>query len=168
MHLIGIIGPKNSGKTTLITRLIPALGRLGLSVSTIKHVHHTIDLDQKGKDTFAHREAGAVDVLMFSEQRWALLHERTGETGTPPDFDDLLRRFSPVDVVLVEGFKSLPMERIEIRQESDTPSPAAAGSGGTIAIVTDGMPPAAAVPVFGRDDVDAIAAFVAGRVRLRR
>lgn len=160
MQVIAIVGYKNSGKTTLITRLIPALGQLGLSVSTIKHVHHTIDLDQPGKDTYAHREAGAVDVMMFSDKRWALLHERRENADTRPDLDDLLRRLSPVDVVLIEGFKSIPIPRIEIRKPDD-PSPIVPGAEGLLAIVTDGAVVAEGVSVFRRDDIGAVATFIA-------
>lgn len=165
MQVIGIVGFKNSGKTTLITRLIPALGELGLTVSTIKHVHHAIDLDQPGKDTYLHREAGAVDVMMVSGKRWALLHERRDDADRPPDLDALLRRLSPVDVVLVEGFKSLPMPRIEIRN-ADDPMLLTRGEGdGPIAIISDGPAADDRVPTFRRDDIGPIAAFVAERIR---
>lgn len=164
MQVIGIVGYKNSGKTTLITRLIAALGARGLSVSTLKHIHHAIDLDQPGKDTYAHREAGAVDVMMVSDKRWALLHERRGvEAEGRLDLSNLLRRLSPVDIVLVEGFKSLPMTRIEIRSAAD-PAPVTL-DGHTIGIVSDGPAAAGALPAFHRDDIDAIAAFIADRVR---
>ncbi|MCC6736226.1 MAG: molybdopterin-guanine dinucleotide biosynthesis protein B [Bauldia sp.] len=160
---MGVVGWQNSGKTTLITRLIPALNSLGLSVSTVKHVHHSIDLDQPGKDTFLHREAGAVDVAMVSDKRWAILHERREPADAAADLPDILRRLSPVDLVLVEGFKSLAMRRIEIRAEGATPiSPA--GDRDTIALVTDG-PVDPALPTFRRDQIEPLASFLADWVR---
>ncbi|MGV8839813.1 MAG: molybdopterin-guanine dinucleotide biosynthesis protein B [Bauldia sp.] len=163
MQAIGIVGWKASGKTTLITRLIPALNARGLSVSTIKHVHHSIDLDQPGKDTFAHRGAGAVDVVMYSEQRWAILHEQRAPAGAAFDLADILRRLSPVDLVLVEGFKSIPMRRIEIRAV-ETPPISLAGDRDTMALVTDG-PADPVVPTFRRDQIEPLADFLAERIR---
>lgn len=162
MKLLGIVGYKNSGKTTLIVRLIPELGGLGLSVSTMKHIHHAIDLDQPGKDTFIHRAAGAVDVAIVSGRRWAILHERRDSQTDWPDLADIGRRLSPVDLVLVEGFKSLAMPRIEIRMDNEPLAPA--GDENTIAIVADGNA-ATKLPRFGRDDVAGLARFVADFVR---
>jgi molybdopterin-guanine dinucleotide biosynthesis protein B len=159
-QLLGIAGFKNSGKTTLVARLIPALGARGISVSTVKHVHHAIDLDEPGKDTFVHREAGAVDVVMLSDARWAILHERRDEPDPLATLGDVVRRLSPVDLVLVEGLKGQNLARIEIRADGD----AVVAPGGTVlAVVTDGMP-AAGLPSFRRDDVAAIADFIAGLV----
>ena len=166
MQVIGIVGYKNSGKTTLITRLIPALRELGLTVSTIKHVHHAIDLDQPGKDTYLHREAGAVDVMMVSGKRWALLHERRDDADQPPDLGDLLRRLSPVDLVLIEGFKSLPIPKVEIRKADDLAPLPGSDDAGPIAIVTDGAVADDRTPIFRRDDIGALAAFISGRIRV--
>lgn len=158
MNVIGISGWKASGKTTLITRLIPALRARGLSVSTIKHVHHSIDLDEPGKDTFAHREAGAIDVVMYSEQRWAILHETAA--GEALDLGDMLHRLSPVDLVLAEGFKSVPMRRIEIRGDDAEPRIPDPSGHDTIALVTDGaIDPQ--LPTFRRDEIEPLADFVA-------
>lgn len=164
MEVIGIVGWKNSGKTTLITRLIPALRRRGLSASTIKHVHHDIDLDEPGKDTYEHRAAGAVDVLMYSEARWALLHEVREQAGRPPDLADLLARMTPVDVVLVEGFKAMPIRKVEVRG-SEPLRPVAPPDGAVLAVVADGDTGITDRPVFRRDDVDGLAEFIAGVVR---
>jgi molybdopterin-guanine dinucleotide biosynthesis protein B len=165
MKLLGVVGYKNSGKTTLIVRLIPELGALGISVSTVKHVHHAIDLDQPGKDTYAHREAGAVDVAILSDRRWAILHERTADPVTESDLNDVLRRMSPVDLVLAEGFKSLPMPRIELRMGN---APLAhAGDEHTLAVVSDDDLDTP-LPCFRRDDVTAIAAFIASFIRPAR
>jgi molybdopterin-guanine dinucleotide biosynthesis protein MobB len=97
-----VVGWSGSGKTTLVTALLPALRRRGLRVSTIKHAHHGLDLDRPGKDSFAHREAGAEEVLVVGGQRWALLRE-TPEG--PPGLPALAARMAPVDLILVEGFK---------------------------------------------------------------
>src|SRR5450755_461014 len=111
MRIIGLAGWSGSGKTTLITKLIPCLLARGLAVSTIKHAHHGFDLDKPGKDSHRHREAGAHEVLIASSRRWALMHEMTGpEPGLP----DLLTRLEPVDLVLVEGFKSHPYPKLEV------------------------------------------------------
>jgi molybdopterin-guanine dinucleotide biosynthesis protein B len=115
MTLLGITGWSGSGKTTLLTALIPLLTAGGLSVSTIKHAHHAFDLDQPGKDSWRHREAGASEVLIASGRRWALLHENH---GPEPDLEALLARLAPVDLVLVEGFKSSPHPKIEVHRPS--------------------------------------------------
>ena len=159
MQLLGIVGWKNSGKTTLVARLIPALRERGLSVSTIKHVHHSIDLDQPGKDTFAHREAGAVDVALFSGARWAVMHERRERTSSPPDLDDLMRHMTEVDLVLVEGFKYLSMPRIEIRGDEAASPVGESGVRDVLAVVTDG-PADAELPTFKRDEIERLADFI--------
>lgn len=157
MQLLGIAGYKNSGKTTLIARLIPALADYGLSVSTVKHVHHDIDLDQPGKDTFVHREAGAIDVVMLSDARWAILHEQRREPDPLAVLRDIATRLTPVDLVLVEGLKDLPLPRIEIRRDGDGPMGTATT---TLAVVTDATAHTSDLPTFRRDDIHGIAAFV--------
>src|SRR3954471_5506616 len=104
MRIIGLAGWSGAGKTTLVVRLIPELKRRGLSVSTLKHAHHAFEVDRPGKDSFEHREAGATEVLISSARRWALMHE-IQEQNEPP-LAALLRRLSPVDMVIVEGFKA--------------------------------------------------------------
>ena len=159
MEVIGIVGWKNSSKTTLIARLIPALRARGLSVSTIKHVHHEVDLDQPGKDTFAHRQAGAVDVVLFSNARWAIMHERHDKAQAKPDLDELIGNMTEVDLVLVEGSKNLPMRRIEIRGGEDRGAMRDHGVQGVLALVSDG-PADADMPTFRRDQIDELADFV--------
>lgn len=111
MKVYGIIGWKNSGKTGLMERLIAEVRGRGLSVSSIKHAHHGFDIDQPGKDSFRHRQAGAGEVLLASGQRWVLMHENEG--GAEPALADLLARLSPVDLVLVEGYKRDAHPKIE-------------------------------------------------------
>ena len=111
MKVYGVIGWKNSGKTGLMERLIAEIRARGLSVSSIKHAHHAFDIDQPGKDSFRHRQAGAGEVLLASRNRWVLMHENEGEEE--PALPALLARLSPVDLVLVEGYKRDTHPKIE-------------------------------------------------------
>ena len=110
MRAVGIVGRSGSGKTTLIERLLPLLRARGLSVSTVKRTHHAVELDPPGKDSRRHREAGAEEVLLVSQRRWALLRE----TPDPPPLAVLLSRLAPVDLVLVEGFGDSAGPRLEL------------------------------------------------------
>jgi molybdopterin-guanine dinucleotide biosynthesis protein B len=112
VKVLGIAGWSGSGKTTLIAAAIPLLRRHGLTVSTVKHTHHGFDLDQPGKDSWRHREAGATEVLLAGAQRWALLHEN--DAASEPPLPALLTRLVPVDLVLVEGFKDHPYPKLEV------------------------------------------------------
>ncbi|BBK33588.1 molybdopterin guanine dinucleotide biosynthesis accessory protein MobB [Stella humosa] len=114
MKVFGLAGWSGSGKTTLLARLIPELRGRGLSVSTVKHAHHAFDLDQPGKDSHTHRQAGATEVLISSGLRWALMHELRG--AEEPPLAELLGRMSPVDLVLVEGFKRAALPKLEIHR----------------------------------------------------
>jgi len=114
VHVVGLIGWSGSGKTTLLARLIPLLTGAGLSVSTIKHAHHEFDIDQPGKDSWVHRQAGASEVLVASGRRYALMHELRGQPE--PTLDELLARLTPVDIVLIEGFKHGPYPKIEVHR----------------------------------------------------
>jgi molybdopterin-guanine dinucleotide biosynthesis protein B len=111
-RLIGLAGWSGSGKTTLAVKLIPVLVARGLTVSTIKHAHHDFDIDRPGKDSWRHREAGAAEVLVASANRFALIHELRG--AAEPDLAQLLKRLSPADIVIVEGFRGGAHPKIEI------------------------------------------------------
>jgi molybdopterin-guanine dinucleotide biosynthesis adapter protein len=113
VRVLGIVGWSGSGKTTLIAAVLPVLKGHGLTVSTVKHAHHGFDMDRPGKDTFRHRAAGAHEVLVASTHRWALLHE---VDGPEPRLPDLLARLDPVDLVLVEGFKTHPFPKLEVHR----------------------------------------------------
>src|SRR6476646_10317316 len=113
MEVFGIAG---SGKTTLIDQLIPLFRKRGLVVSLIKHAHHEFDIDRPGKDSWRHRQAGATEVMVGSARRWALMHELHGDPEPP--LDELIARMSPVDLVLVEGFKRQPHPKLEIHRPS--------------------------------------------------
>ena len=124
MRVIGFAGWSGAGKTTLIVKLIPELNRRGFSVSTIKHAHHNFDLDQPGKDSHAHRSAGAHEVLVASANRIALMRELRG--APEPSLPELLRLLEPVDLVMIEGFKRDPYPKIEVfrasqQQAADAP-----------------------------------------------
>lgn len=155
MKVIGLAGWSGAGKTTLLKRLLPLLIGRGLSVSTLKHAHHSFDMDKPGKDSHEHRLAGASEVLVASGNRWALLHELRG--APEPSLKELLAKLSRVDLVLVEGFKRGPHPKIEIhRAENGKPllSPA---DPHIIAIASDVALPDASVPVVHLDDIEAIA-----------
>ncbi len=158
MRLIGLTGWSGSGKTTLITALIPALRARGRTVSTIKHAHHSFDIDKPGKDSFVHRQAGAEEVLICSSQRWALMRELRGEQELP--LSELLTRLAPVDLVLIEGFKRETHPKIEIHRAvvgkpllyPDDPQ--------VVAIACDPELADAPVPHVSLNDVEAVADLV--------
>jgi molybdopterin-guanine dinucleotide biosynthesis protein B len=155
MRIIGLAGWSGSGKTTLIKKLIPALISRGLKVSTLKHAHHGFDLDQPGKDSFFHREAGATEVIISSSRRWAILHELRDE----PEWDlgHLTAKMSPVDLVLVEGFKRDAFPKIEIHRAENGKPLIAPEDPHVVAIAADVAVPQAKVPVVNLNDIEAIA-----------
>jgi molybdopterin-guanine dinucleotide biosynthesis protein B len=155
MRVIGLAGWSGAGKTTLLTRLIPEFGRRGVSVSTLKHAHHAFDLDTPGKDSFAHREAGAREVLISSERSWALMREL--RTEPEASLADLLGRLSPVDLIVVEGFKREPHAKIEVHRAANGKPPLHPGDATIRAVATDAGFPEAGRPVIALDDVPAIA-----------
>lgn len=116
MRIFGLAGWSGSGKTTLLTGVIPELVARGLTVSTIKHAHHEFDIDRPGKDSWRHREAGATEVMVSSSRRWALMHELRG--ASEPALGDLVAHMSPVDLLLVEGFKQHPHPKLEVHRPS--------------------------------------------------
>jgi molybdopterin-guanine dinucleotide biosynthesis adapter protein len=165
MKYYGVIGWKNAGKTTLMERLVAQFVARGLRVSTIKHVHHDVDLDRPGKDTYRHRAAGAHEVILASAQRFALMGEHSA--GEPP-LTDMLARLAPVDLVLIEGYKRDPHPKIEVWRKAaghDLIQP----SDPTIrAIATDSDLPPQSVPRLDLNDAGAIADFIATELGLAR
>jgi len=117
MRVIGLAGWSGAGKTTLIVKLIPAFAARGLSVSTLKHAHHQFDIDQPGKDSFRHREAGAHEVLIASANRFALLHELRG--APEPSLAALIDKLEPVDMLLIEGFRAEPHAKLEVHRAAN-------------------------------------------------
>lgn len=163
MKIFGVTGWKNSGKTGLMERLVAEVTSRGLTVSTVKHAHHDTDIDQPGRDSFRHRQAGAQEVLLASPHRWALMHELR-EDAEPP-LDELLRRLSPVDLILVEGYKQAPHPKIETCRMAIGKLPLAQQINGIRAIAADG-PIESALPVFELDDTVSIADFILREVGL--
>lgn len=158
MLVLGLVGPSGSGKTTLITKMLPLITARGLSVSTIKHSHHGIDMDKPGKDTWLHREAGAREVLLSGPERFIL--QREYRNSEKLEMDDLLDRMEPVDLVVLEGFRPFPQPKILVHRPAsgrEMPDPRELES--LIAIACDvpleGMP----VPVLDLNDPVAITAF---------
>ncbi|AOG06602.1 molybdopterin-guanine dinucleotide biosynthesis protein B [Bosea sp. RAC05] len=158
MRVIGLAGWSGAGKTTVVTRLIPELGRRGVSVSTLKHAHHAFDLDTPGKDSHAHREAGAREVLISSERRWALMRELRDEPEA--ELPDLLARLSPVDLVIVEGFKRQAHAKLEIHRAANGKPPLHPGDPTIVAVASDTAFPDAGRPVIDIDDIQGIAALM--------
>ena len=157
MRVIGFAGWSGAGKTTLLARLIPVLVGRGLRVSTVKHAHHGFDVDKPGKDSWVHREAGATEVLVGSANRWALMHELRDEAE--PDLAGLLGRLSPVDLVLVEGFKRGPHPKIEVHRAALGKPLIHPGDPAVMALAANPMPPSP-LPTVTLDDVEGVADLV--------
>ena len=158
MRLIGLSGWSGSGKTTLLTALIPALAARGHSVSTVKHAHHSFEIDRPGKDSFVHREAGAREVLISSARRWALMRELGG--APEPGLRELLTRLGPVDLVLVEGFKREAHPKIEIYRAVVGKPLLYPQDPRILAIASDPPMPEAPIPHVDLNDIPAIADLV--------
>ena len=156
MKIYGIIGWQNSGKTTLVESLVSIMTGRGLSVSTVKHVHHDVDLDQPGKDTWRHRAAGAQEVVLASAHRFAILREHR---GPEPDLASVLARLAPVDLVLVEGYKRDAHPKIEIHRAANEKPWMRPDMPGIVAVASD-VPPPYDLPRAPLDDVEAVADLV--------
>lgn len=165
MRVIGLTGWSGAGKTTLMLKLIPALRARGLSISTVKHSHHSMEIDKPGKDSYEHRSAGAEEVVVASNQRWALIRELRGEAE--PTLVDLLSRMSRVDLVLVEGYKSGPQPKIELFRAENGKPPLHPGDPTFVAIAADMPFPASGLPVIDINDVEALAEAVLTHAVLR-
>jgi molybdopterin-guanine dinucleotide biosynthesis adapter protein len=153
----GVIGWKNAGKTSLMERLVAEFSARGLRVSTVKHVHHDVDLDQPGKDTYRHRMAGAQEVVLASANRMALLREHRGEE---PDLPVILARMAPVDLVLVEGYKRDQHPKIEVFRREAGHDLIQPGDPMVRAVATDAALAALSVPVLDLNNTAAIADFI--------
>jgi molybdopterin-guanine dinucleotide biosynthesis protein B len=155
MRIIGLAGWSGSGKTTLITKLIPCLLARGLRVSTLKHAHHGFDLDKPGKDSFVHRVAGATEVIISSAKRWAILHELREE----PEWNmaDLVAKMSPVDLVLVEGFKRDAFPKLEIHRAENGKPLLHPDDPHIVAVACDTKLPDVKIPLVDLNNIDAIA-----------
>ena len=155
MRVIGLAGWSGAGKTTLISRLIPELARRGYSVSTIKHAHHRFDVDYPGKDSYVHRTSGAREVLVASGERFALMHELRG--APEPDLKHLLSLLSPVDFVLVEGYKPEPLVKIEVHRTENGKAFLYPDDSTVIGVATDAPLEVSGFPTFHLEDAIKIA-----------
>lgn len=164
--VIGIVGWKNNGKTTLVVRLVEWLTAKGLRVSTVKHAHHMVDIDKPGKDSYRHREAGATEAVLATSARFAIVRELRG--APEPSLDELLACVSPVDLVLVEGFKRMAYPKIEVHLAArDTPL-IAHGDANVVAVATDARDLRLDRPILDLNDTPGIGRFILATTGLRR
>jgi molybdopterin-guanine dinucleotide biosynthesis adapter protein len=154
MRIIGLAGWSGAGKTTLLAKVIPRIVARGLTVSTVKHAHHSFDVDQPGKDSHTHRVAGATEVLVGSASRWALVHELRGQPEV--SLGALLAKLSPVDLVVVEGFKRERHPKLEVYRAAVGKPLLHPDDPHIVAVASDQALPGARVPVVLLDDVDSI------------
>ena len=154
-RVFGVVGWKNAGKTTLVERLVAEFVRRGWKVSTIKHGHHDLDVDQPGRDSWRHRAAGATEVAVVGGRRYAIMREAEST------LEEVLARLSSADLVLIEGYKREAHRKIEVRAGGE---PMAAGDPAILAIASDERPADTQLPWFRRDEIAGIADFIAARV----
>jgi molybdopterin-guanine dinucleotide biosynthesis adapter protein len=164
MKVFGLSGWSGAGKTTLVCALIPALTRRGLRVSTLKHAHHTFDIDTPGKDSYEHRQAGATEVMVTSANRWALVHELRG--APEPTSKNVIGRMTPVDLLLIEGFKRESHDKLEVHRPSLGKPLLCTGDPHVVAVASDAPLPDLSVPRLDLNDVEAIATFIVAHCRL--
>jgi molybdopterin-guanine dinucleotide biosynthesis adapter protein len=164
MKVFGFAGWSGSGKTTLIEKLIPRFVNAGLRVSLVKHAHHTFDVDQPGKDSYRHRHAGAGEVLVTSSRRWVLMHELRG--AAEPPFDEALKRLSPCDLVIVEGFKRASIPKLEVWRHA-TGEPLLHPNDSHIVAVASDSKVQTRLPLLDLDDDAQIASFILAHLRLQ-
>lgn len=158
MKTFGLAGWSGSGKTTLMVRLLPALVGRGLSVSTMKHAHHGFEIDTPGKDSYEHRRAGAAEVLVVGGKRWALMHENLG--APEPAVEDLVRHMTPVDLLLIEGFKHYDHPKLEVYRAATGKPMLCRNDDRIVAVATDSPVADPPVPVLDLNDVAAVADFI--------
>jgi molybdopterin-guanine dinucleotide biosynthesis protein B len=158
-RLIGFSGKSNSGKTTLIEKLIPLLRAYGYQVNTVKHTHHEVNVDQPGKDSFRHKSAGASATLLASPGKIAFM----SDCKDPVELEGLIEKFfQPDDVVLVEGFKRYSFPQIFFH---DAESFNVKSDMGNIVALISEIEPNLDLPCFKRDDVPGIFAFILNRLK---
>lgn len=158
MKIFGLAGWSGAGKTSLMVRLLPELVARGITVSTMKHAHHAFDVDQPGKDSYEHRRAGATEVLVTSEKRWALMHELRG--APEPTLDALIAHMTPVDLLLVEGFKGHAHDKLEVHRTTLGKPLLCTGDPRVVAIASDAPVAGVKIPRLDVNDISAIADFI--------
>jgi molybdopterin-guanine dinucleotide biosynthesis protein B len=161
MRILGLAGWSGSGKTSLLVRLLPELNRRGLRVSTVKHAHHGFDVDQPGKDSWEHRNAGAVEVMVSSTRRWALMHEH--RDAPEASLEELLSHMTPVDLVIVEGYKTHPHPKLEVHRAIVGKPLLCHDDPYIVAIAADAPLDGLTIPRLDLDDTAAIAGFILRR-----
>jgi molybdopterin-guanine dinucleotide biosynthesis protein B len=166
MKVLGLAGWSGSGKTTLMTRLLPELIGRGYRVSTMKHAHHRFDVDQPGKDSYVHRSAGATEVMVASANRWALMHEHRG--AAEPIASELMRHMTPVDLLVIEGFKREPHDKLEVYRAANGKPLLHPEDARIVAVASDVALPEVRLPVLDLGDIRAIADFVVAHCGLGR
>jgi molybdopterin-guanine dinucleotide biosynthesis protein B len=159
----GFAGWSGSGKTTLIEKLLPLFGARGLRVSLIKHAHHTFDVDHPGKDSHRHRQAGATEILVSSSRRWVLMHELRG--AREPSFEEQIGRFSPCDLLLVEGYKFAPIPKLEVWRAETGEGLLHPQDPHIVAVASDAKLETK-LPLLDLNDAAAIAAFILAHLKL--
>ncbi|SDP01125.1 molybdopterin guanine dinucleotide biosynthesis accessory protein MobB [Phyllobacterium sp. YR620] len=165
--IFGITGWKNSGKTTLAVKLVSELARRGWKVSTVKHAHHDFDIDKEGTDSWRHRKAGAGEVAIVSDRRWALMHELSEEAE--PTLAEIIARFAPCDLVLVEGYKREHHKKIEARRlDARSTDPLSTDDPTIVAIASDHAISGETIPVFDLDDIAGLADMIEREMQLSR
>jgi len=157
MKIFGFAGWSGSGKTTLIEQLIPRFVKRGLKVSMIKHAHHSFDVDQPGKDSYRHRQAGCSEVMVVSDRRWVIMHELRGEPE--PSLEDQIERISPCDLLLLEGHKHHPLPKLEVWR-SENGKPLLHPQDGHIVAIASDIALETRLPRFDLDDYDDIGDFI--------
>jgi molybdopterin-guanine dinucleotide biosynthesis protein B len=163
MKIFGFAGWSGSGKTTLIEKLMPRFTDRGLRVSLIKHAHHSFDVDTPGKDSYRHRDAGASEILVTSSRRWVLMHELRG--AQEPAFDEQIKRLSPCDLLLVEGFKFAPIPKLEVWRQQTGEGLLHPNDPHIVALATDAKVKTS-LPLLDLNDDAGIAAFVVQYLKL--
>jgi molybdopterin-guanine dinucleotide biosynthesis adapter protein len=157
-RVLGIVGWSGSGKTTLLVKLIPLLVHRGLRITTLKHAHHAFDVDQPGKDSYEHRKAGASEVIVSSARRWVQMHE-IGD-GAEATLADHLRRVSPCDLVLIEGYKSEGHPKLEVFREATGKPPLHPTDERIVAVASDQPIPGLQIPRVDLNDITAVAELI--------
>lgn len=166
MKVIGLAGWSGSGKTTLMVQLIEEIAARGVSVSTMKHAHHAVDIDQPGKDSWRHRQAGASEVMLVTGNRWFLMHEKRDDPEPP--LEDLIARMEPVDLLIVEGFKRYPLDKVEVHRPSVGKPPIWPKDAHVVAVASDVAElPGLDRPLIDLNDPAAIADFILSHTGLR-
>jgi len=166
-EIFGVTGWKNSGKTTLVTKLVTQFVSKGLRVSTIKHAHESFDIDHEGTDSSLHRKAGAHEVAIASPKRWALMHEATS-AGAAPTLDTMIARLSPCDLVLVEGYKGSLIPKIEcIRKANAKDDQIWKSNKSIVALATEVTVSDCSLPRFDINAVEDMTDYIAQLLGLR-